>query len=308
MMLLATANPLNHVIQHPLVEFHGITVLSNQIIMQVVAAALLIIFLPRFVRQRAGSDEIGRFVPRGWGNALESVCDLLREHVARPALGEHTDRFIHYIWSAFFFVLTCNVLGLIPLADWTRWLGGGHVLGGTATANIWVTATLAVCTLFMIVFNGLRLHGLSYVRHFFMGPPGLNVVIAGLEVIGLAAKTFALAVRLFANMIAGHVMLAVILGFVSAAAAAYGTWAAVGISVPVILGAVALNFLELFVAFLQAFIFTFLSAMFMGQAVVLHEAGGHEHESAANPHAELHEPASAASLAPGGGPGKGGAP
>jgi F-type H+-transporting ATPase subunit a len=308
MMLLAAANPLNHVVQHPLVEFHGITLLSNQIIMQLIAAALLIIFLPRFVRQRAGGDEINRFVPKGWGNAIEFICEALREHVARPALGEHTDRFIHYIWSAFFFVLTCNVLGLIPLADWTRWLGGGHVLGGTATANIYVTATLAVCSLFMIVFNGLRLHGFSYIRHFFVGPPGLNVAIAFFEVVGLAAKTFALAVRLFANMIAGHVMLAVVLGFVSAAAAAYGTWAAVGISIPVILGAVALNFLELFVAFLQAFIFTFLTAMFMGQAVVLHQEGGHAHESAAGAHAELHTPATAGNLTPGSPPGQGRAP
>ena len=150
------------------------------------------------------------------------------------------------------------------------------MLGGTSTGNIWVTATLAVCTLFMIVYNGLRIHGLGYVKHFFMGPPGINVVIALLEIIGLAAKTFALAVRLFANMVAGHVMLAVIIGFVSSMAAAYGTVAAIGVSFPVILGAIALNGLELFVAFLQAFIFTFLSAMFIGQAVNIHHEPEHE--------------------------------
>ncbi len=274
--MLASSNPLNHVVQHVIYEPGGFTLLSNHIIMQIVAAVLLIYFIPRFVKQRAGTDAIGRLVPHGWGNAVEGLCEALRTHVARPALGKHTDRFIPYIWTAFFFVLTCNVLGMIPLSAWTPFIGGGHVIGGTSTGNIWVTGTLAVCTMFMIVYNGLAIHGMAYVKHFFMGPPGINLFIAFLEVVGLLAKTFALAVRLFANMVAGHVMLAVVIGFVSSAAVAYGTIAAVGVSVPVILGAVALNFLELFVAFLQAFIFTFLSAMFIGQAVNIHH--DHEHE------------------------------
>ena len=274
--MLASSNPLNHVVQHAIYEPGGFTLLSNHIIMQIVAAAILIYFIPRFVKQRAGTDAIGRLVPHGWGNAVEGLCEALRTHVARPALGKHTDRFIPYIWTAFFFVLTCNVLGMIPLADWTPFIGGGHVIGGTSTGNVWVTGTLAVCTMFMIVYNGLAIHGMNYVKHFFMGPPGINLFIAFLEVVGLLAKTFALAVRLFANMVAGHVMLAVVIGFVSSAAATYGTIAAVGVSIPVILGAVALNFLELFVAFLQAFIFTFLSAMFIGQAVNIHH--DHEHE------------------------------
>ncbi len=283
--VLAAGSPLNHVVQHPIWAPGGHTLLSNHIIMQIAAAALLLIFLPRFVKQRAGADEVGQLVPTGWGNVIEGLCEALRTHVARPALGPYTDQFMPYIWSAFFFVLTCNLLGMIPLADWTAWIpfltvevhGQSHpILGGTSTGNIWVTATLACCTLFMIVYNGLRLHGMSYVSHFFMGPPGLNVFIAFLEIIGLVAKTFALAVRLFANMVAGHVMLAVIIGFVSSAAAAFGAIAAVGVSVPVILGAVALNFLELFVAFLQAFIFTFLSAMFIGQAVNIHHHDEHE--------------------------------
>jgi F-type H+-transporting ATPase subunit a len=268
--VLATSNPLNHVVQHSIFDLGGFTLLSNHIIMQLVAASLLIIFIPIFVRQRAGTDPIGRLVPRGCGNAIEGLCEALRVKVARPALGPHTDRFMPYIWTAFFFVLTCNVLGMIPLSAWTPFIGGGHVLGGTSTGNIFVTGTLAVSTLFMIIYNGLATHGMVFVKHFFMGPPGINAFIAFLEVLGLAAKTFALAVRLFANMVAGHVLLAVIIGFVSSVATAYGTAAAVGVSIPVIIGAVALNFLELFVAFLQAFIFTFLSAMFIGQAVNIH--------------------------------------
>ena len=249
-MFRGSGNPLNHVVQHEIVQvgkggfpdgLWGFTFLSNHIIMQLIAAALLIYFLPRFVRRRAGQDEIGRLVPRGWGNAIEGLCQALRTHVARPALGEHTDRFVPYIWSG----------------------------------NLWITGALAISTLFMIVYNGLRIHGMAYVKHFFMGPPGLNAFIALLEMMGLVFKTFALAMRLFANMIAGHILLAILLSFVGDAASALGTGGAVAISIPVILGSVAINFLELFVAFLQAFIFTFLSAMFIGQAVNIHQ-GNHE--------------------------------
>lgn len=282
--LLAEHSPLEHVVQHTLIEFgegsgfEKFTLLSNHIIMQLIAAGLLLYFLPRLVRRRAGSDEVGSLVPAGWANAIEGWCALLRTHVARPAFGPYTDQFVHYVWSAFFFVFTCNLLGLIPLSDWTPFLGGGHVLGGTSTGNIWVTAALAITTLSMIVYNGLRINGMAYVRHFFMGPPGLNAFIAVLEVIGLVAKTFALAMRLFANMVAGHTLLAVLLGFVSATAAVAGTLGTVGVAVSVIVFSFFINLLEIFVAFLQAFIFTFLSAMFIGQAVNIHAEHEHEHD------------------------------
>lgn len=295
MSMLAAADPLEHVVQHNILAPGGVVLLSNQIIMQVVAALLLLYFLPRFVWKRAGPDEVGRLVPTGWGNVIEVICVGLRDHVARPALGPHTDRFVPYIWSVFFFVLTCNMLGMIPLMDWTKPVQllvapnfKGYVLGGTATGNIWVTATLACCTLFMIVYNGLRLHGMGYIKHFFMGPPGLNLLIAFLEVVGLAAKIFALSVRLFVNMLAGHVMLAVIVGFVAGAVAVLGVVPAIGIAIPVILGGTALFFLELFVSFLQAFIFTFLSAMFIGQAVNIEHEHEHEHEHGAA-HETAHE-------------------
>jgi len=295
MMVLLADSPLVHVVQHPVLPplslplslpfLQTFTYLSNHTIMQIIAALLLIIFVPRMVRMRAGDDEIGRLLPRGFGKAIEGLCEALRTHVARPALGPYTDRFVPYIWSAFFFVLTCNLLGLIPLADWTRFLPV-HALGGTSTGNIMVTAALAVCTLTMIVVNGLRLHGWSYVAHFFMGPPGLNVFIAFLEVVGLLAKTFALAMRLFANMVAGHVLLAVLLSFIGMSWNNLGPAGGLAIALPVIIGSVAINFLELFVAFLQAFIFTFLSAMFIGQAVNIHHEQAHEHEQEATAHAK----------------------
>ncbi|MBN2445090.1 MAG: F0F1 ATP synthase subunit A [Phycisphaerae bacterium] len=292
--LLAADNPLTHVVQHPVVQiplggpgpfFETFTLLSNHIIMQIIAAVLLIWLIPKAVKMRRGTDDVNKLVPRGFGNLIEGLCDALRTHVAQPALGKYTDQFVPYVWSAFFFVLTCNLVGLIPLADWTKSFVPHHALGGTSTGNVWVTGTLAVCTLFMIIYNGLRLHGVAYVKHFFIGPPGLNVFIAFLEVVGLAAKTFALAVRLFANMLAGHILLAVLAGFVMMTAAAYGTLPALALAIPVILGSVAINFLELFVAFLQAFIFTFLTATFIGMAInIHHDEHDEEHAEAAAAH------------------------
>lgn len=279
-LLLAADNPLNHVVQHAFRQVElpivgRVTWLSNHIVMQLIAALLLVIVMPAAVRMRAGKDEIGRFVPRGFGRAIEELCAALRQHVVAPALGSYTDQFTPYVWSVFFFILFSNLLGLIPLADWTRPLGHDwHGLGGTSTGNVWVTGTLAACTLIMIVYHGLRLHGFAYVRHFFMGPFPISILIGVLEMIGLVAKTFALCMRLFANMVAGHVLLAVLLGFIGTAALKFGSGGAVLISIPVIAGSVAINFLELFVAFLQAFIFTFLTTMFIGQAVLIH----HEHE------------------------------
>jgi len=222
------------------------------------------------VRRRRGTSDIDSLVPTGSANALEAICDYLRKEVAEPALHEHTDRFIKYIWSVFFFVLTVNLLGLIPIPAVSN-LFGIHI-GGTATGNVWVTATLAVITMVMMVANGLRIGGKDYLAHFCPGPLWLAPLLIPVEIIGLFAKIFALAVRLFANMIAGHILLAVLLSFILAA----GTISAsmgLGIAIPVVLASVAINLLELFVAFLQAFIFTFLTTLFIGMSVVFHHDG-----------------------------------
>ena len=283
--ILASANPLTHVVDHIWKTvgdgFFTFTVMSNHVFMMLVAAALLILLIPRLARAGKG-DEVGRLTPRGGRNAIETICEFLREFVARPNMGEYTDRFIQYIWSVFFFILAVNILGLLPLEPFTKPIAGAlglhHGIYGAATGNIWTTGTLAVCTLAMIVINGLRLHGMTYVKHFFMGPFPISVLIAFLEVVGLFAKTFALAVRLFANMLAGHILLAVLLGFIAAAGAA-SAGKGLGVAVPVVLGSVAINLLEVFVAFLQAFIFTFLSCVFIGQAVALHvDEHAHAHD------------------------------
>ncbi len=282
------ASPLEHIVQHPLIERPAhlgpltpngvITIFSDQIAMLALAGVLLIALVPLLVRRRRGRNEVDALVPTGAANGLEAICQYLRKEVAEPALHQHTDRFIKYIWSVFFFVLTVNILGLLPIPAVSS-LFGTH-LGGTATGNIWVTATLALITMVMMVVNGLRLGGAAYLAHFCPGPLWMAPLLVPVEIIGLVAKVFALAVRLFANMIAGHILLAVLLSFIISAGS-QSTGLGLGVAVPVVLGSAAINLLELFVAFLQAFIFTFLTTLFIGMSVVLHH-DDHHHEAAAH--------------------------
>jgi F-type H+-transporting ATPase subunit a len=276
-------SPLEHIVQHPLIERPAnlgpltpngtVTVFSDQIAMIGLAGVLLIALVPMMARRRRATAGVDAMVPAGSANMLEAICEYLRKEVAEPALGEHTDRFIKYIWSVFFFVLTLNILGLLPIPVVSN-LFGIH-LGGTATGNIWVTATLAIITMVMMVISGLRLGGKAYLAHFCPGPLWLAPLLVPVEIIGLIAKVFALAVRLFANMIAGHILLAVLLSFILAAGAK-STGLGLGVGLLVVASSVAFNFLELFVAFLQAFIFTFLTTLFIGMSVVFHHDDHHE--------------------------------
>ena len=269
-------NPLEHIVRHPMIQRNGITLLDSHIVMLMLAALLLMLALPVWVRRRRGTDAVGSLVPRGAGNAVEAICEYLRKEVAQPALHEHTDRFIKFIWTVFFFIFTVNLLGLLPIGGIR--LFGAH-LGGTATANPWITGTMAIITLGMIVVNGLRLGGKQFLAHFNPGPIWLAWLLIPIEVVGLLARIFALIVRLCANMIAGHVLLAVLLSFIFQTAAK-SVAGALGVAVPVILGSIAITLLEIFVALLQAFIFTFLTTLFIGQAVVFHHDGHHEEAEA----------------------------
>ncbi len=282
--MAAGSDPLSHIVQHPLITAEAdlgpltpegqVTLLSDHISMIILAGILLTLFFPRVFRRRKRADELEAMVPSGWANGLEAVCEFLRKEIAEPSLGEHTDRFIKYIWSVFFFVLTMNLLGLVPLPVISPFFDT-HI-GGTATANIWVTGTLALTTLFMMVFNGLRLAGKHFIAHLCPGPLWLAPILVPVEILGMLAKAFALAIRLFANMVAGHTLLAVLLSFILTAGAAKGAGVGLAVAVPVILGSIAINMLEIFVAFLQAFIFTFLTTLFIGTSVAVHHDEHHE--------------------------------
>ena len=280
------SDPLEHVVQHPLKEVpldagaltpNGVvTVLSDHIAMIILSGVLLCLLFPWALRRRR-QPGIEGLVATGFANFIEMVCQFLREKVAEPALEHHTDRFIKYIWSVFFFILTMNLLGLLPIPAVSA-LWGVH-LGGTATGNIWVTGTLAVLTLILMVVNGLRFGGKDYLLHFMPGPLYLAPLMIVVEVMGLGARIFALAVRLFANMLAGHVLLAVLLMLILKAGTALGTVGGLTLALPIVLGSVAVSLLEIFVAFLQAFIFTYLTTLFIAMSVNVHHD---EHAEAAH--------------------------
>jgi F-type H+-transporting ATPase subunit a len=261
-IILASGSPLDHVVQHTLFTVHiaGYEIIfSNHMLMMLVAAAALLVVVPLAVRHRG-------LTPQGLRNFIESICVYLREEVARPALKEQTDRYIGYIWTTFFFILACNLIGMIPIGQIAYWLTGRQErmieLSGTPTANIWVTGILAVLALVMIHVAGIRQQGLwHYIKNFIPHVPWpLIPMMYILEIVGAMVKPFALAIRLFANMVGGHAVLAALMGV----ALTSQKYSVAGITLA---SCVALSVLELFVAFLQAYIFTFLTAMFIGAAM-----------------------------------------
>ena len=212
---------------------------------------------PLAARQRS-------LVPRGMRNFFEAICVYIREEMARPVLGENTDRYIFYLWNTFFFILFCNLLGMVPTDGILYLLSAGRLRGwgGTATANIWVTGTLAGIAFLMIHVSGMRQQGVgNYLRHFIPPVPWpLVPIMYVLELIGAAVKPFALAIRLFANMLAGHTVLGALLGLIFLSR----NYLVGGVT---ILGCVGISLLELLVAFIQAYIFTYLTTMFIGAAI-----------------------------------------
>lgn len=193
---------------------------------------------------------------------ISEKVDIHEDHghisVAHPA-----DKYLPFLWTVFFFVLGMNLLGLVPWA-------------GSPTGALAVTATMAMTTFLVVIGSGMMALGpigfwigqvpkmeLPLVLAIFLKP-----MILAIEILGLGIKHFVLAVRLLANVMAGHMVLVVLLSFIVAAAAA-GPAIHWSVGIASILGAAALSLLELFVAFLQAYIFTFLTALFIGAA--LHE-------------------------------------
>ena len=267
----AEFNPLEHVLDKRILDVHGWWILSNNIVTLLISAVAMLIVFPLITR----AYRRGEHVPTGTRNFFEAILFYVREEVARPVLGEQTDRYVPFLWTLFFFILFNNLLGLLPLDVLTGWFMGRinqKPIGGTATANIWVTAALAILAFAVWQFNGIRANGLGpYLKHFLGGAPvWLAPLMVPLEFIGMFIKPFALAIRLFANMFAGHMVLAVLLMFTTTAFGA-GAVLGWGVSIVVVLASVAMMCLELFVAFLQTYIFVFLTAMFLAQLVV------HEH-------------------------------
>jgi F0F1-type ATP synthase membrane subunit a len=352
---------------------------TNHLLMTLVAAALCLLIFPWLARVYARTGD-GPRAPRGLANLFEAQLQFIRQEVALPVLKHRTDQFMPFLWTLFFFILFCNLLGMVPLDSIVYLLSGRTMryVGGTATANLAVTGGLAICAFFMIHVAGIRevyrgliagtyghhpgeehgegsaaaqgaayrpagvsprsaallafpLYVWNFAPHVFArqeerlkpstaarvmmfpvfglilglemsaifglvggavgGRIGIAVglafgVVAGvsagglhwtdmvdavmwgllwlLEAIGAVIKPFALMVRLFANMIAGHIVIASILLLIFTASTVV-----MGYTVGIIstLGCVALSCLELFVAGLQAYIFVFLTTLFISMSV-----------------------------------------
>ncbi len=228
---------------------------SNHMLMIMVASLLLMIVLPLSLRS-------GVLVRKGFGSVVETICVFIREDVVRPFLKDHTDRYICILWTLFYFILTMNLLGLMPI-DKVMYLITKHKhIGGAPTANIYVTGALAAFSFFLFHIAGIRQKGLwNYIKAFTPQVPlPMLPFMFILEAVSSFVRLFSLAIRLFANILAGHILLAVILGFIMM----FKTFAAAGGSM---IGMLLFSLLEIFVAFLQAYIFVFLTTIFIGFAI-----------------------------------------
>jgi len=232
--------------------------ISKFMVLELIAAALIAaVFIPMARRLASGEP------PRGaWDNTFDSVLTFIRNEVAKPNIGEHdADKYVPFLWTLFLFILVSNLLGMLP------WMG-------SPTANLYATGALALIA--FVMMHGAAMVKMGFFHYWQAMWPHMEVpfgmgyflkpMIFVIEMFGTIIKAGVLAVRLFANMFAGHTVLAMILGFVVLAGNAVPLlWT--GITGASVLGVVALSLLELFVAFLQSYIFVFLTSLFMGMAL-----------------------------------------
>jgi F0F1-type ATP synthase membrane subunit a len=369
---LAATDAAEHVKPHNFFKLGDFFAFNNQMFMALVAGLLMILILPRLFRDGRGD------APKGAKNFFESILEFLRIEVFRPALKEHTDRFVPFLWTLFFFLLFCNLLGQIPVDEILNLIFRPHHpfhIWGTATGSYLTTGALAILVFVIIHVSGVRqvakslmdgtyghhapheehssdgsnghesavdlehmrgdalpadvpgdmralgnptahyaddqyfkghgpaalAHGhaaggvhhvhhvpaniawiaalplyiWNFAPHPFRPAPGASkwgwfadvpmwLVLLILEFIGALIKPFALTIRLFANMIAGHIVLASLILLIPVGESFVHQLA---VGAPVTLLSLLIRFLEIFVAFLQAYIFTFLSTLFIASAI-----------------------------------------
>ena len=233
-----------HIPQFPTILGIDMTPTKHVVFMWI--AALLVLLTFTIIAKRYKKS----LVPKGIANFFEVFILVVRDEVAKTTIGKGYERFVPYLLTIFFFILFGNFLGLLP---WSA----------TFTSNIGVTASLAICSFFMIQIGGIRQNGFfGYYKGLIPQgiPPVLLVLMIPVEILGLFTKPFALAIRLFANMIAGHFVILALIGLIFF----MGT---VLVAPGAILFAIFIYLLEILVALIQAYIFTILSSMFIGMAV-----------------------------------------
>jgi F-type H+-transporting ATPase subunit a len=185
-------------------------------------------------------------IPHGFANLMELIIIFLRDEVILPNMGQAGLKYMPYLLTTFFYILIMNLSGLVPY-------------GATATGNIMVTAGLAIIAFFMIQISAIKAQGLKhYLAHLTGGTPWyLWLIMIPIEILGLFTKPFALCMRLFANMTGGHIVILSLFGLI------FMFRSFMVAPVPVLF-VVGIYMLELFVAFLQAYVFTMLTSLFMG--------------------------------------------
>ena len=282
----------NSGIDHPLIhlpKIYGIDFsVTKHVFMIWLVSALLFLIVTTIVR-RYIRHERDQPVPRGSMNALEAVVEFIRDSIVQPNVGDKWVRtWTPLLATLFFFILGANLIGLIPVFDLLA-LVNHTVLhlpedsfltkvthgGTTATGNFNVTAALATVTFLAIIVAGVRAHG--FVKHWKnMVPHGLPwpiyFLLIPIEIMGMFVRPFALTMRLAANMTGGHIAILAILSFVFIFTDLFGG-AIAGIGVGLVLSlplAVGISGLEIIVVLVQAYVFTLLTAVFIGMAIHAH--------------------------------------
>jgi F-type H+-transporting ATPase subunit a len=230
--------------------------LTKHIFFMLLSGGLVLFLLLGAARSHARhSHEAGR--PKGFAAGLEAVILYLRNEIYIPVLGGHGgSAYVPFCLTLFFFILVCNLFGLLP------W-------GSTPTGNLAVTATLAIVTFIVVEVAGMRALGKGYIGTIVYWPhegglilKAMTVIMTPVEIVGKFTKPFALTIRLFANMIAGHVIILALIGLIFM----FGF----KIAIAPVLMALFIMLLEILVAFIQAFIFSLLAAVFIGQIRAAH--------------------------------------
>ncbi len=280
----------NTSVHHPIIELptlFGINFsVTKHVLMLWIVATLLFVLITWSTRKYLKQE---RPVPTGFMNALEAIVQFIRDSIVLPNVGKKfANTWTPLVLTFFFFILTANMLGLIPIFDLIGVLDRfvlhtdhdsflNHMLHGgtTATANFNVTAALASITFLSIIAAGTKAHG--FIQHWKnLVPSGLAwpvyILLIPIEIMGMLVKPFALTMRLAANMTGGHIAILSILSFVFIfsglfESAAAGVGVGLAVSVPL---AVGISALEIIVVLVQAYVFTLLTAVFIGMAVNVH--------------------------------------
>jgi F-type H+-transporting ATPase subunit a len=225
---------------------------TKHVVMLLIAAILCLVTLLIAARAQGRQQQAGK-APKGFANGIEALVLYLRQEVVMPNVGPHGDKYVPFILTLFFFILFANLLGLIPY-------------GATATGNISVTATLAILAFISIEIAGMRTLGpIGYMKTIVYWPSdqplvmklALTPLMTPIELAGKFTKPIALAIRLFANMTAGHIVVLALLGLIFS----FGSYF---IAPAPFLAALGIMLLEIFIGFLQAFVFALLTSVFIG--------------------------------------------